>query len=99
MLTAIAAIIMEDGIRPWRPHTSDKATTIINKILAVAAGAVSVVFVVFAMNFGASIITVKSFQFMTITCCSTYKISTMHFSSLQLHDLMNREGWGPKRWE
>ena len=58
ILSASAAVIMEDLIRPWRPNISDKHTTIINKVLAVIMGFVSVATVILAKDFGNSIISV-----------------------------------------
>ena len=67
MLSSTATVVMEDMVRPlflWRckRKISDKHATIINKVVAVVMGFVSIVFVLFAMNFGKSIVSV-SFMF------------------------------------
>ena len=52
---------MEDGVRLcWRKsELTDKQTTVITKVLAVVMGGLSIAAVLFAMNFGQSIISVS----------------------------------------
>ena len=61
LLSAGATIIMEDGVRLcWRKsELTDKQTTVITKVLAVVMGGLSIAAVLFAMNFGQSIISVS----------------------------------------
>ena len=58
ILSGSAAVIMEDLIRPWKPNISDKHTTIVNKVLAVVMGFVSIAAVIFAKDYGNSILSV-----------------------------------------
>ena len=58
-LNALAAIILEDFIRPLRPNLSEKNATILTKIVSFLMGGVAIVLVLFARYFGQGILSVS----------------------------------------
>lgn len=55
----MATVLMTDIVRPWKPNMTDHQATIVTKVLSVVVGAISVVFVLFAQNFGQGLLSVS----------------------------------------
>ena len=64
-LNSIAAVILQDFIRPYKPSLSDKNATIITKGVSIALGAVAILLVLFARYFGSGVLSVSK---LFITC-------------------------------
>ena len=58
-MNASATILMTDVVKPLRPKMTDYQATVTTKIMSVVVGALSVVFVLFARNFGHGLISVS----------------------------------------
>ena len=59
MISGCATVLMADVVKPLRPRMTDTQATITTKILTVVVGAVAVIFVLFAKNFGYTLISVS----------------------------------------
>ena len=59
MISGCATVLMADVVKPFRPRMTDTQATITTKILTVVVGAVAVIFVLFAKNFGYTLISVS----------------------------------------
>ena len=59
MISGCATVLMADVVKPLRPRMTDTQATITTKILTIVVGAVAVIFVLFAKNFGYTLISVS----------------------------------------
>ena len=62
IINATATVLLADIVRPLRPSLTDTQATIITKVLSLVIALLSVVFVLFARNFGHGLISVSEDQ-------------------------------------
>ena len=58
-VNALAANVLEEFIRPWKPDLSEKKATIITKVVSLVMGGLAIVLVLFARYFGRGILSVS----------------------------------------
>jgi len=66
-MSAIAAIILQEFVKPCRPNMTDRTATIVSKLIALSMGGLLILLTFFAKNVGVGLF--------TVTHCDKFKIN------------------------
>ena len=86
LLNTTAAIVLEEFVRPCRPNISDRRAAVASKIISLIMGVICIVLVLFAKQFGSSLLSV-SISMLFLQCCSG-KVKTKLFELDRCHYLL-----------